>query len=599
MIELCTECRRAFNFNEAAPEKSKTSNEPLKARNDVIIDYEPSPASKRMKIEDIKMSSTLDNVTGGGDTGEPSGGATGGGDTGEPSGGDTGEPSGGDTGEPGGGATGEPSGTCVETDVCGEPTSTHHQAANAMTKEKPLETALDINSDHVEPNNTVSSLSSQVVCSACLGLLSDSFIDTLVCAITDEITAANYKHLKTFSLSISTPLTLIIRQCGVMFYLRENFEITEELVPREAYVKESLRHKLYSKLRIKLAPLENDIESPFKIILKLDHSHSSMEYRQASKIWPDAFPTPKKKRKKGPWKEKRKEDSKNDEQTIFNTTNIHRALEDATPQDFEKVDFLSATQLCTYSIEFHHASLFVGGRYCKYSRNLSQTPWFIAGVRKAATSVQELICGHIQTLSCASEVRFSSSGREDCDVRMLGNGRPFLVELLNPKNIELNLKEIELLQSQINSSSDLVEVKQLEVMTKAAAISLKEGEMEKRKEYRALVWTPEVVTQEDVDKLSEMKETIVHQKTPIRVLHRRTLATRDKTIHTMRGELIDSHHFYLHLNTQAGTYIKEFIHGDFGRTQPNLRSIMGQEVDILTLDVCNVLLDWPPPHQHK
>lgn len=43
--------------------------------------------------------------------------------------------------------------------------------------------------------------------------------------------------------------------------------------------------------------------------------------------------------------------------------------------------------------------------------------------------------------------------------------------------------------------------------------------------------------------------------------------------------------FQLHLTTQAGTYIKEFVHGDLGRTVPNLGEILGCEVDILALDV--------------
>lgn len=33
------------------------------------------------------------------------------------------------------------------------------------------------------------------------------------------------------------------------------------------------------------------------------------------------------------------------------------------------------------------------------------------------------------------------------------------------------------------------------------------------------------------------------------------------------------------------SYVKEFVHGDFGRTQPNLSSITGVECDILELDV--------------
>ena len=43
--------------------------------------------------------------------------------------------------------------------------------------------------------------------------------------------------------------------------------------------------------------------------------------------------------------------------------------------------------------------------------------------------------------------------------------------------------------------------------------------------------------------------------------------------------------FKLKLCTQAGTYVKEFVHGDFGRTTPNLCSILGCDVDIIALDV--------------
>jgi len=35
------------------------------------------------------------------------------------------------------------------------------------------------------------------------------------------------------------------------------------------------------------------------------------------------------------------------------------------------------------------------GRYNKYSRHLSQTPWLINGQRKSATSVEELVCTRV------------------------------------------------------------------------------------------------------------------------------------------------------------------------------------------------------------
>jgi len=42
----------------------------------------------------------------------------------------------------------------------------------------------------------------------------------------------------------------------------------------------------------------------------------------------------------------------------------------------------------------------------------------------------------------ASHYSFSSGGREDIDVRMLGNGRPFVVELHNPRKAISGIKDI-------------------------------------------------------------------------------------------------------------------------------------------------------------
>lgn len=50
----------------------------------------------------------------------------------------------------------------------------------------------------------------------------------------------------------------------------------------------------------------------------------------------------------------------------------------------------------------------------------------------------------------------------------------------------------------------------------------------------------------------------------------------------------------LDITTGAGTYIKEFIHGDFGRTIPSISSIIGQDIDIVALDVNAIDLQWPP-----
>lgn len=68
-------------------------------------------------------------------------------------------------------------------------------------------------------------------------------------------------------------------------------------------------------------------------------------------------------------------------------------------------------------------------------------------------------------------------------------------------------------------------------------------------------------------------------------LFRRTVMTRQRSISGLSAVLTDPYHFRLRLTTQAGTYVKEFVHGDFGRTKPNLTTILNRFVDILELDV--------------
>lgn len=73
--------------------------------------------------------------------------------------------------------------------------------------------------------------------------------------------------------------------------------------------------------------------------------------------------------------------------------------------------------------------------------------------------------------------------------------------------------------------------------------------------------------------------------TIFKIYPRRAIASRERTIHSLRAERLDPHHFQLYLETQAGTYVKEFVHGDFGRTVPSLGNLLGAECDIMELDV--------------
>ena len=76
----------------------------------------------------------------------------------------------------------------------------------------------------------------------------------------------------------------------------------------------------------------------------------------------------------------------------------------------------------------------------------------------------------------------------------------------------------------------------------------------------------------------------VEQRTPIRVLHRRSNLIRKRHILTLRATQLDDHFSRLNMSADAGTYIKEFVHGDLGRTVPSVSSLLGCKTDILELD---------------
>lgn len=110
--------------------------------------------------------------------------------------------------------------------------------------------------------------------------------------------------------------------------------------------------------------------------------------------------------------------------------------------------------------------IFILGRYNKYSRNVSQTPWIIDGERVHEGSVEELIADQVLPLMQADKEKFSASGREDVDVRMLGIGRPFLMEVINPKRTFFSQADMNALRDRINQSTKLIQVRDVQIVSK-------------------------------------------------------------------------------------------------------------------------------------
>ncbi|CAL1296093.1 unnamed protein product [Larinioides sclopetarius] len=408
-------------------------------------------------------------------------------------------------------------------------------------------------------------------CAACLGILQGT-CDEMVPKLDDEVTKSGHKF-KDFVLQVAQPVVVDLRDRLFLFYLKqklgESFCIDENIPSVKDICKWVIGSQYGNLTNTGFTP-----SSDFQILISSTYPDTVKECFVLFKNCIEAFPNSRKSRATA--------------EDIYTKKAVLNAME-ALSSKIDKLYTLPPSppdKCCTFhEIKCTHSPLYLGGRYNKYSRELSQTPWLVDGERKMESSVNELITDVVQKRILADKIIFSASGREDVDVKMLGDGRPFVLELLNPRRLEWSDEEIKAIEEEINKSSDLIAVKNLQVISKLDTLLLKEGEELKRKNYTALCLVERTLSPEDVKKLESLKDLKLNQKTPIRVLHRRTLATREKLLHSMQAKIISDHLLQLKLETQAGTYVKEFVHGDFGRTRPSLGTLLNTNADILELDV--------------
>lgn len=221
-------------------------------------------------------------------------------------------------------------------------------------------------------------------------------------------------------------------------------------------------------------------------------------------------------------------------------------------------------------------SLFIFGKYQKLVRGIPQTKW----KRKVhKTSVQEIVAKPLLEYSQAEDSSFHGEGREDVDVLCLGY-RPFVIELLNPIKRSLDLKKIEKL---INKSSK-AKVTGLKYTNRNMVRDLKTVKHDKT--YLAVVTLENKV--KNLSKLKELKNAVISQNTPTRVIRRRSDKLRRRLVKDIKFKKLGSNRIQLKITSQSGLYIKELITGDDGRTAPNVADLLGNKVKKIELDVVKI-----------
>ncbi len=265
---------------------------------------------------------------------------------------------------------------------------------------------------------------------------------------------------------------------------------------------------------------------------------------------------------------------------------IHRPVEFKNPQVVACID----TRFADVTLDL--APIFIRGRYNKLSREIPQTIWPCRvchgkgcprcnGTGKMyQTSVQEIIGDIALEMSGGKEHFFHGMGREDIDALMLGEGRPFVLEISDPRIREIDLDELE---AKANES----ELAQYHYLTFVSRDEVQKTKLATpTKTYKVKVKAEGKVNKEAVDKAaSSFKNVHLDQRTPQRVEHRRADLVRNREILWVRADNIGEDTFELTLETQSGTYVKEFVSGDDGRTQPNFSDALGTHCVVEVLDV--------------
>ena len=372
----------------------------------------------------------------------------------------------------------------------------------------------------------------------------------------------------------------------------------------------------------------------------------------------------------------------------------------------DKPDVLALIDVLTLTVELDVRAVYVYGRYRKLERGIPQPRWPCRACKgrgcercnhtglQYEKSVQDLVGNPMLEIFGGTEHAFHGMGREDIDVRCLGRGRPFVLEVKEPRKRSFNAEKLADIINEAAKGS--VEVSSIRPSTRSEVVRIKDTPAEKSYTIRftlepmneaeyAVLTAPVDMTKEDVQNRSKKRrrqrrgdkgadrtkplettidvppsgpseaelkamkkpelvaladthglsktgkkdelierilaalppapavfdlpddETILKiidglngiklaQRTPERVAHRRSDLIRKRTVFEAHSPFIEvneegQREVEFTLRCESGTYVKETVHGDGGRTQPSVAALIKAKCNVVWLDVGDIHAD--------
>ena len=274
--------------------------------------------------------------------------------------------------------------------------------------------------------------------------------------------------------------------------------------------------------------------------------------------------------------------------------------------EFELPDVTVTLDLQRDAVEVEVRSVYFYGRYRKLERGIAQTEWECYDCDGTGTrggkdcetcggtgyivdeSVEELLRPAFIEVTEGETATLHGAGREDVDALMLGDGRPFVMEVESPRIRDV---DTDALQRKANENADgKVEVRELERVGGDTVERVKSLDASKR--YRARVSFSDDITQKELEDALDALVGNVEQRTPSRVDRRRADKVREREVYEATGKVSDDtesgREATVELHTEGGLYVKELVSGDEGRTAKSLASLLEVEATVEELDVLAV-----------
>lgn len=263
--------------------------------------------------------------------------------------------------------------------------------------------------------------------------------------------------------------------------------------------------------------------------------------------------------------------------------------------DLKNPDLTIVIDLNTNSIRIQVKGLYISGKYQKLVRGIPQTKWICRKCNGKGctnckgegklykTSVQEIIEKPFLKATDSKSSSFHGAGREDIDARNLG-WRPFVIEIVKPFKRKIDLK---MMRRKINGTK--INVKDLEFSTREIIRKLKSDRIDKT--YIVEVEFSKKIDKKLLKNLKTITKEPIMQKTPLRVVHRRTDKMRKRLVKNFSYKIKGPKRMTFTIKGEGGLYIKELITGDDGRTTPNVSDLINNKVKKLILDVIKIHSD--------